>query len=192
MIAALIVSQLLLFAALASLILVVLALARQIGVLHERIAPIGPQQAHTGLEPGQAIPRITMRTLAGQPFPLGEALPPGTVQMLLFVAPDCPVCKRVLPIALDVARDRGLTPILVGDGAAPELDAMRDRMGLAAIPFVTGVELGLVLQINRLPTLVLLDSNGTILAKDVVNTRRQVETLIPPTAGRAIPLPAAE
>ncbi|ACI52094.1 alkyl hydroperoxide reductase/ Thiol specific antioxidant/ Mal allergen [Gluconacetobacter diazotrophicus PA1 5] len=185
MMTALIVSQILLFAAIVVLVLVVLALARQIGVLHERIAPIGLQQPQSGLDVGQVIPRITMRTLSGAPFPMGEALPPGTVRMLLFVAPDCPVCKRVLPVALDVARDRGLDPVLVGDGAPPELVAMRDRMGLGGVAFVTGVELGLVLQVSRLPTLVLLDSNGTILAKDVVNTRRQVEALIPAAAGRA-------
>jgi methylamine dehydrogenase accessory protein MauD len=191
MMTALIVSQILLFAAIVVLILIVLALARQIGVLHERIAPIGMQQAHAGLEAGQAIPRITMRSLSGAPFPMGETLPAGTVRMLLFVAPDCPVCKRVLPIALDVARDRGLEPVLVGDGAQPELAAMRDRLGLGGVAFVTGVELGLVLQVSRLPTLVLLDANGTILARDVVNTRRQVEALIPAAAGRALPLAAA-
>ncbi|MBB2174969.1 thioredoxin-like domain-containing protein [Gluconacetobacter johannae] len=180
----LVASQVLLFGAVVVLVMVVFALARQIGVLHERIAPIGMQTAQTGLEPGQAIPRITMRTLAGEPFPMGEALAPGAVRMLLFVAPDCPVCKRVLPIALDVARDRGLELVLVGDGAQPELVMMRDRMGLAGVPFVTGVELGLVLQVSRLPTMVLLDANGTILAKGVVNTRRHVEALVPAAAGR--------
>lgn len=181
----LIVSQVLLFAAIVALVLVVLALARQIGILHERIAPIGQQQPQRGLEVGQAIPRITMRTLDGTPFPVGERLAAGTIRMLLFVGADCPVCKRVLPIALDVARERGLEPVLVGDGAVPELAALRDRLALGDIPFVTGVELGLVLQVSRLPTLVLLDDNGTILARDVVNTRRQVEALLPTVTGHS-------
>lgn len=185
MMTALIVSQVLLFAAIVALVLVVLALARQIGILHERIAPIGQQNPQRGLDVGQPIPRITMRTLDGTPFPIGERLPAGTIRMLLFVGADCPVCKRVLPIALDVARERGLDPILVGDGAPPELTAMRDRLALTNIPFITGVELGLVLQVNRLPTLVLLDDNGTILARDVVNTRRQVEALLPTVPGRS-------
>lgn len=53
------------------LAVIVFALARQIGVLHERTAPIGQQPVLAGLQVGQALPRITARLLDDSPFPLG-------------------------------------------------------------------------------------------------------------------------
>jgi hypothetical protein len=52
------------------------------------------------------------------------------------------------------------------------------RPEMQGVPLITGVELALVLQINRMPAVVLLDERGTILAKDLVNTRRQIEGVL--------------
>ncbi|MFT8805973.1 MAG: alkyl hydroperoxide reductase [Acetobacter aceti] len=156
-----------------------LALARQIGVLHERIAPIGAQEARPGLDVGQTVPRLVLHTLEDRPVMIGDALQPGHYQMLLFVAPECPVCKRVIPVAREVAASRGFEFLFVGDGPVPELqDMVASRPEMQDVPLLTGVELGLVLQINRLPALVLLDERGVIRAKDIVNTRRQIEELL--------------
>ncbi|GAN95054.1 methylamine utilization protein MauD [Komagataeibacter europaeus] len=154
------------------------ALARQIGILHERLAPIGPQAAHQGLDVGQSVPRLVMRTLAGAPFVIGGPLDAGRRMMVIFVAPDCPVCKRVVPLARAIAGEQGLDLVLVGDGAEPELKEMAARPDMAGLTLVTGVELSLVLQVNRLPTLVIIDDHATILAKDIVNTRRQIEAAV--------------
>ena len=165
-----------------------LALARQIGVLHERIAPIGHQEARPGLDVGQIVPRLVMHDLNDRPVVIGEELPAGQYQMLLFVASECPVCKRVIPIARDIATARGFELLFVGDGPVPELKNMViSRPEMQGIPLLTGVELGLVLQINRLPALVLLDERGTIRVKDIVNTRRQIEELLDtvPAASRS-------
>ncbi|AOW48273.1 alkyl hydroperoxide reductase [Acetobacter ascendens] len=161
------------------LAVMLVALARQIGVLHERLAPLGNQEAKPGLDVGQIVPRLVLHTLQGQPFVVGDTLPAGAKQLLLFVAAECPVCKRVIPIARQVAAERGLDLIFVGDGPEPELKSMvAARPEMQGIPLITGVELTLVLQINRMPAMVLLDERGTILAKDLVNTRRQIEGLL--------------
>ncbi|MFT8930827.1 MAG: alkyl hydroperoxide reductase [Acetobacter syzygii] len=162
------------------LVVVLLALARQIGVLHERLAPLGEQQnTHTGLEVGQLVPRLVLHTLDGLPVTVGDTLPAGRFQLLVFVAPECPVCKRVVPLAKQAATERGMDLLLVGDGPLPELKAMvAERPEMLGLPLLTGVELGLVLQINRLPAMVVLDDRGTIRAKDIVNTRRQIEGLL--------------
>ncbi len=161
------------------LAVMLVALARQIGVLHERLAPLGNQEAKPGLDVGQIVPRLVLHTLQGQPFVVGDTLPAGAKQLLLFVAAECPVCKRVIPIARQVAAERGLDLIFVGDGPEPELKSMvAARPEMQGVPLITGVELALVLQINRMPAMVLLDERGTILAKDLVNTRRQIEGLL--------------
>ncbi|MBV1838623.1 conjugal transfer protein TraF [Acetobacter estunensis] len=189
MMLALVIWQVMLTALLAVLAVTLFALARQIGVLHERMAPIGPQEARSGLEVGQVVPRLVLHTLEGAPVVIGDPLAPGHFQMLLFVAPECPVCKRVIPVVRQMAAERGFELLFVGDGPEPELKTMvASRAEMQGVPLLTGVELGLVLQINRLPALVVLDEHGTIRVKDIVNTRRQIEGLL---EGIAAPAPQA-
>lgn len=184
MMTTLVISEALLMVAVVVLAVIVFAMARQIGVLHERLAPIGAQTAAPALSVGQAIPRISMTTLAGTAFPIGEPLNADAVRMVLFVAPDCPICKRVIPAANDVAASSpGVELVLVGDGALPELQSMRERLDLGGVPFVTGPELALVLQVARLPTLVLLDERGVLRAREIVNTRGQIEAMIAAVRG---------
>ncbi|MFT8467854.1 MAG: redoxin family protein [Acetobacter syzygii] len=171
--------QVVLVLALLVLAVMLVALARQIGVLHERLAPLGDQEVKPGLDVGQVVPRLILHTLEGQPFTVGDVLPAGRKQLLLFVAAECPVCKRVSPIVRQIAAERGLDLVFVGDGPEPELKAMQQsRPEMQGLPLITGFELALVLQINRMPSVVVLDERGTILAKDLVNTRRQIEGVL--------------
>ena len=179
MMTALVIWQIILTVLVVALSVTLLALARQIGVLHERMAPIGAQEARPGLDVGQTVPRLVMHTLDDAPVVVGEALAPGQRQLLLFVAPECPVCKRVIPIVREIAAERHDSLVFIGDGPVPELkDMVASRPEMQGIPLLTGVELGLVLQINRLPALVMLDERGAIRVKDIVNTRRQIEELL--------------
>ena len=95
----LIVSQALLWIVVLLLGVAVLALARQVGVLHERIAPVGALTMGRGPQPGEAAPKIAAPTLGDAVVNIGGALAPGAMQLLFFVAPTCPVCKKLLPTA---------------------------------------------------------------------------------------------
>ena len=55
----LLVSQVMLWAAVIALAVTVLALARQVGVLHERIAPVGALALGRGPQTGESAPRLT-------------------------------------------------------------------------------------------------------------------------------------
>jgi len=178
MISILIASQILSFLAIAALSVVIFALARQIGILHERLAPIGATQTQPGLEPGSAMPRIVMRTLEGGAFPIGEQLQRGARQLILFVTTDCPVCRRVIPLALGMAAEGKMELVLVGDGTPPEMHEMQARYGMGQTPFVSGPELGLVLQVSRLPFAAVVDDRGTLRAKGLVNTRAHLEQML--------------
>ncbi len=160
------------------LILVVLALARQIGVLHERIAPVGALTPRGGPEVGEPSPRMTLTTLSGASLAIGETLALGRMQLLLFVAADCPVCKRIIPLAKSVARAEHLDLIFVGDGPEPEQRALIARYDLEAYPFINGPGLGMAYQVGKLPYAVLLDDAGMIAAKGLVNTREHLESLV--------------
>ena len=171
-------SQLLSWIVIAGLTVTVLALARQIGVLHERIAPVGALITDDGPGVGHALPRFAMHDLDGAPATIGGPSADARLRLLLFVAADCPICKRLAPIARTLARAEGISLTLVGDGALPPLRAMRDRLALDGVGFVHGAEVGLVLRIGKLPTAVLVDGGGLIRAKGLVNSREHLESLL--------------
>jgi methylamine dehydrogenase accessory protein MauD len=174
----LIASQILLWILVLGLILVVFALARQIGVLHERIAPVGALTPRGGPEIGEPSPRIMAALLDGGHMAMGDPLAPGGMRLLLFVSSDCPVCKRLIPLAKSVAKAEHLDLILVGDEQPAELRAMIARFDLEAFPFINGPELGMAYQVGKLPYAVLLDDTGVIAAKGLVNTREHLESLV--------------
>lgn len=153
----------------------VFVLARQIGVLHERLAPIGVQPVLSGLQAGQALPQVTARTLTDAPVAIGGA---SRAMMLMFVSADCPVCKRALPVARTVAQEHNLDLVLIGEGEVAALSAMAHRTPLDGVPLLVSMELLLLMQIGRLPTVVVLDSRGVITARDVASSRREIEALV--------------
>ena len=175
---ALFVSQALLWIVVATLALTVFALARQIGVLHERVAPVGALATDQGPEIGDAAPRFTLTSFAGSPVSIGGKLPAGQVLMLLFVAPSCPICKKLLPVAKSFVRSERLDVVFVGDGDIGEQREMARRNELDPARFISAPEVGLGFRVGKLPYAVLLDDAGTILAKGLVNSREHLESLI--------------
>lgn len=174
----LIVSQAMLWVVVLLLVIAVLALARQVGVLHERIAPVGALAMGRGPQPGEAAPRLTARTLADGSLSIGGPLTPGVMQLLFFVAPTCPVCKNLLPTAKAFAQTESLDLILVGDGDDAEHRAMAERFGVSQERFVNAPEVGRAFQVGKLPYAVLISELGIIVAQGLVNTREHLESLV--------------
>jgi methylamine dehydrogenase accessory protein MauD len=174
----LLVSQALLWIVVLGLAVAVLALARQIGVLHERIAPVGALAIGQGPQPGQAAPRVVGRTLDGGGLTIGD-LPPGAVgQLLFFLSPICPVCKQLLPTAKAFATAEDLDFIAVGDGDAGQHREMARRFALDERRFINGPEVGQSYHVGKLPYAVLIARDGLIVSQGLVNTREHLESLM--------------
>ena len=158
---------------------VVLALTRQLGVLHERIAPAGALMLNRGLTVGEPAPVLEVTDLDGRVHRLGAARSDGRSTLLLFVSPSCPVCKTLLPAVLSSRRDeRGwLDVLLASDGNADEQREFVRRQGLQGVPYVVSAPLGLAYQVSRLPFGALLDENGILRARGLVNSRVHLESL---------------
>ena len=124
-------SQGLLWIVVLFLAVAVLALTRQVGVLHERIAPVGALAMGREPQPGEAAPKVAARTLGSAVLNVGGALLPGTMQLLFFVSPTCPVCKNLLPTAKAFAETESLDLVLVGDGDVAELRKLATRFGIS-------------------------------------------------------------
>jgi methylamine dehydrogenase accessory protein MauD len=176
---ALLVSNLLLWVAVVVLAAVVFALVRQIGVLHERVAPTGALMLGGGPKVGEAAPELMLRDLAGREQRVGGRQAEGHSTLLFFLSPTCPVCESLLPTLRSVARSESawLDVLLASDGPRHEHEAfVRDRE-LERFPYLVSTELGLAFAVGRLPFAVLIDEAGVIRAKGLVNTREHLESL---------------
>lgn len=171
-------SQILLWIAVVVLAALVAALARQVGILHERIAPAGALTLHQKVNVGDAASPMILTTLDAQNLTVGGKRD-GRSQLLFFVAPDCPVCKSLLPVFKSAARaERSwLDAILVSDGDEPAQRRMIMAHGLGDIPFILSEALGRSFGVAKLPYAVLLDERGRVASLGLVNTREHLESL---------------
>lgn len=178
MIEALIVSNVLAWAAVIALVVAVLALSRQIGILYERVAPMGALMMDSGPAVGSPAPHMTLPSLGGGHVVLGA--PAAQATLLFFLSPTCPVCKKLLPIVLQLQRDEGarLRVVFASDGERPEHMAFRERVGITAFPYLLSTELGMRFRIAKLPYAVLIGADGQVQAKGLVNSREQLDSLL--------------
>ena len=153
-------------------------LARQVGILHERVAPMGAMASDQGLAVGEMSPHLSVTTLVGDRLALGGASPQGRSRLLLFVSPTCPVCKKLLPIARSFAHAERLDVVLVGDGDDAEQRSMIREFGLEGVPYVNSPHVGMTFHVGKLPYAVLIDAAGVIRAKGLVNNREHLESLL--------------
>jgi methylamine dehydrogenase accessory protein MauD len=178
---ALTISTALLWIAVVALAATVYALARQIGVLHERIAPAGALTLSGGLQPGEPAPELTLTTLAGEPLTLRASAGAGRGLLLFFLSPTCPVCRSLLPVVRRMANEERawLDVVLASDGSTlAEHEAYVKDKQLDTFPYVVSQELGVALGVGKLPYAALLDDQGVLAAKGIVNTREHLESLL--------------
>jgi methylamine dehydrogenase accessory protein MauD len=178
---ALAISVVLLWIVVIALAATVFALARQVGVLHERIAPAGALTLAGGLEPGASAPDLQLTTLAGTPFALRAAAAANRGLLVFFLSPTCPVCSALAPVVKRVAREERdrLDVVIASDGATREQHAAYAReRGLEEFPYVISQELGVAFGVGKLPYAALLDARGVLVAKGIVNSREHLESLL--------------
>ena len=158
---------------------VVLALVRQVGVLHERISPAGALMLNRGLAVGEPAPVLEVTDLEGNAQRIGSARADGRSTLLLFVSPTCPVCKTLLAAVKSSRRDERswMDVVLASDGELTEQREFVRAQGLQGIPYVVSAALGLAYQVSRLPFAALLDERGVLRARGLVNSREHLESL---------------
>ena len=142
-----------------ALCVVVVALARQIGVLHLRLGPLGALEIDDEGPPlGQTPPPLRAKAADGSAIDLGG---PGGGRLVVFESPTCPVCEQVRTSVPAAATAAGLVPQVVSD---PEAER---AWAVPGVPFV-----------------IILDSVGVVRAKGAVNDLEQLEGLVDSAARR--------
>lgn len=160
-----------------AMMVVLFALARQVGVLFERIAPVGAMVNESGPKIGESAPVFTLDSLTGGMVQVGA--PSDTSTLLFFLSPSCPVCKQLIPVLKDINRSERawLKVRLASDGGASAHHAFIEQQQLQEFPYLLSEQLGVTYRVARLPFAVLLDAEGVVRAKGLINNREQLESL---------------
>ncbi len=173
----LLVSHVLLWFGLAACAVLLLGLARQVGVLHQRSAPLGAMMVDKGPDIGDTAPVFNVQDFFKRPIQVGGPIA-GKGSLLMFVSPTCPICNTLLPTVRSVARGERLNVVLISDGDRQDHERFLKEHPLGSIPYVVSSTIGMHFQIGRIPYAVLLDHEGKIVAKGLVNTREHLESLL--------------
>jgi hypothetical protein len=133
-----------------ALAVVVLALAREVGMLRLSLDPRGALEvAHEG-------PEVGARSALGERF--GDELVPGRIGLAVFSSEGCQMCRALAPAVAAFGRDPRV--------ALLEFDEVRDADAWAAA------------DVPGSPFAVALDADGTVLAKGTFNTGAQLESVL--------------
>jgi methylamine dehydrogenase accessory protein MauD len=159
------------------LVAAVFALSRQVGIIYERIAPVGALTMDAGPKVGEAAPAFELTGLDGDRVEIGR--PAAVSTLLFFLSPTCPVCKKLLPILKSTARSEQswLRVVFASDGARDAQEKFRTSAKLEMFPYVLSTPLGMAFKVSRLPHAVLIDEQGRVRSKGLVNSREQIESL---------------
>ncbi len=177
---ALVISQIVLWILMLVMAGLQLALLRQVGVLHERIAPMGALTIDKGPKEGETAPIFELTDLGRRRVTIGGPGERGLGTLLFFLSPTCPVCKKMLPILKSLAASEGksLRIVLASDGEREEHERFVTAQNLGDFPFVLSQELGMTYRVAKLPYAVLIDEAGVVRAKGLINTREHLESLL--------------
>jgi len=178
---AMVASNIILWVIVIVLALVVVALARQVGVLHERVAPAGALMPTNGPKVGELTESMSLSDINGKAVTIGGPNPDNYHSLIMFISPTCPVCKSLVPTAKSLAnaeRNR-LQLIFASDGDKLEQHQAYARdLKLDQFPYVLSQKLGMGFEVSKLPFAVLIGADGTLQSKGLVNTREHLESLI--------------
>ena len=178
MIVSLIIAQIISWVVILAFGVALIALARQVGILHMRVAPAGALATAGGASVGDDTEGLMGQSVDGRMLTLGGARTGVPLRLLMFVSPSCPLCKNLIPMAKSFARDERVQLIFVGDDDLAAQRAMIEKQGLNGYQFINGPEVGQAYEVGKLPYAALLDADGVVLSKGLVNSREHLESLI--------------
>ena len=175
----LIISNIVLWIVVVAMACIIYALVRQIGILYERVAPAGALALNRKLATGMDAPVVAVTTLQQHAVNVGGRPDDGRAKLLFFLAPDCPVCKTLLPALKSAAAGESgwLDVILASDGEDLDHRQFVKSQGLQRFPYVISEQLGVNYGVSKLPYAVLIDESGRIAALGIINSREHLDSL---------------
>jgi methylamine dehydrogenase accessory protein MauD len=162
----------------ALLVVVLLALARQIGILYRRLPPVGARLLAMGPRIGEVVDRFLEPGLNGEmigPYPdVDRRL------LLVFISSGCSGCGLVAPALRSIAKsDHKTTDVVLVSHAGDEgIKEFAGRNALDELPIVVSDSLAERFGVSATPYAVLVDEVGRVQGLGLVNTLEHLESLI--------------
>lgn len=160
---------------------IIVVMLRHIGVLYERMGPSGALVMPSPLAIGSRAPTFRLADLDGRLVGIGQPASPGqAAQLLLFVAPSCPICEQLSSFVQSFARAEraSIEVVLASDGPVADHRAYVARHKLGKLPYVISSALGIAYGVSKLPYAVAIDREGIVRAMGLVNSREHLESLM--------------
>lgn len=167
------ISNLILWCLQIATIVVVAALARQVGLLHLRLRPLGAGRTEDGPPIGARFDLSPAASLGGGQIPV---VVPGCLSLITFVNPGCSTCSPTLDALKRLRTAEGEVRFIVAvDGE--ERQGIKYVQGYGLMNVVSSGSIG-VLDSHSRPFVVVLQHDGMVLATGVPNTLEQLEVLL--------------
>lgn len=176
----LIISNVMLWIAVLVLAVLVLSLARQISVLHERVNPAGALMMANEIAVGDPAPSYDLEAMDGQQVSLGKPHKDGHRTLLYFMSPTCPICSSLLSsVRARADADPALEVLLMSNGPEDSHAAYRKRKAqdIGVLPYILSEDVNRAFGVSKLPYAVLIDGSGIVRAHGLINTREHLESL---------------
>jgi methylamine dehydrogenase accessory protein MauD len=162
-----------------ALVVAVLTLARQVGLVLTRIPPAGARMENAGPAIGAKAPELIGRDFTGSDLRLASQR--GKRTLLVFMASNCDACESLVPSLRSVAMSERATTETLVIFSRPSEQAARDFVkehGLRGV--VAGFAPDLVIRygVTSTPYGLMVDQQGFVRAKGVVNHLEHIESLI--------------
>src|ERR1700752_28420 len=161
------------------LTLATILLARQVSLLYRRLGPAPARMENEGPDVDKVPGPVAALTLVGLPVTIGglRDIP----QLLVFVSANCLTCEALTPAIRTVWKRENdiveiLTVCMTPDEALARTFIKRNK--LYEVPCIATGELGHQYRIQNPPYGVLLNREGVVITKGVVNNLDHIESLL--------------
>jgi methylamine dehydrogenase accessory protein MauD len=160
------------------LALVVAGLARQIGLLHRRIAPAGARMMIDGPAVGDTVASAPITDIYGRVHDLPA---PGLHTLLVFMAPGCEVCADLLPSVKSLVKSERswLRVVLISLSETWDVNDLYVRShSLESIPLIASKQLATDYGVSAPPYGVIVGPDVQVISKGIVGHFEHLESLI--------------
>lgn len=160
---------------------VMLVIVRQVGLLYLRNGASRARSMAVGPEIGEVIEAITLHDIddAEKQVTIGPAM--DSDLLLLFVSPACAACETLLPAIRPLVREtRGevFWILLATSRSREESAAYRHNHALGFVFFAHDVQAASHFEVGGSPYALLIRSDGSLVAKGLVNHVDQLESVL--------------
>ena len=161
--------------------ILLLALARQIGLLHQRLNVGGARIMNAGPKIGETVPALDAQDVNNEHVTLG--IERGKRALLLFISIGCGTCETLLPQIKQLARlerdNLEIKLVVFGNADLENGQKYAQKHGLdSTLPLIVSNDLGVQYRVSIAPYGLVIDRSGILRAKGLVNSYHDIESLL--------------